>query len=219
MIVAIVPAYNEAHSIGSVIRGLFHHVDRVLVVNDGSTDDTANVARAAGATVLSHEVNRGQGAALETGHTWARMHCASHVLHFDADGQFDAEDVSKAISLMNEHGADVVLGSRFLHNDATSLPLSKRVLLPIWRELMQNALYGVELTDAHNGFRLLNERALHRVSISQDGMAHASEIIAQCVHHKLEIVELPIVVTYHEYGQGIGGAMRIFRDLFIGKFV
>ena len=87
MFLAIVPAYNESKRIGSVVRSLFDHVDMVVVVDDASRDATATLAQQAGATVLQHTVNRGQGAALETGHAYARSIDATYVLHFDGDGQ------------------------------------------------------------------------------------------------------------------------------------
>ena len=98
MFIAIVPAHNEESSIGSVVRSLVRHVDQVVVVDDGSRDATAKEAASAGAVVLRHAINRGQGAALETGHEYARRAGADFVLHFDADGQFDAADVPRSRS-------------------------------------------------------------------------------------------------------------------------
>ncbi len=220
MFVAIIPAYNEEEHINSVVRSLLGIVDTVVVVDDCSRDRTGEIARAAGAVVLRHRVNRGQGAALETGHVYARMIGADMVLHFDADGQFDATDISPARRALEESGADILIGSRFLDGRSTTIPFTKRyIILPIGRMLM-NALFGsIPLSDAHNGFRILTARALERIVITQDGMAHASEIPMIVKKEQLRYIEFPVKVTYHEYGQSALGGFKIIRDLFLGIFV
>ncbi len=218
MFLALVPAYNEEKRIGSVIRSLFGHVDEIVVIDDGSQDGTAKAARAAGATVLRHEINRGQGAALQTGQDYARKHGADFVIHFDGDGQFDTADIGAAKQHLIESKADILFGSRFLRQD-TRIPLTKRmILLPLAR-WMQRFLFGVRLSDAHNGFRVLNSTALNVITITQDRMAHATEIPVLAQRHGLSTVEFPVKIYYHEYGQGPKGALRILKDLFIGQFV
>ena len=212
MFLAIVPAYNEEKTVGSVVRNLFHHVDRVVVVDDGSSDGTGEAARAAGAVVLTHRLNRGQGAALETGHEYARWIGADYVLHFDADGQFDVADIAPALTALKESGAHMLIGSRLL--DARSaLPWFKRyVLFPLAR-LFHRVFFGVVLTDVHNGFRILSRRALEAIYLEQDRMAHATEILAQAKNCGLKTIEFPVKVVYREYGQGFGGgpvSSRIF---------
>lgn len=219
MLLAIVPAYNEVTHIGSVVRNLFDHVDRVLVVDDCSKDGTADAARAAGATVLSHEMNRGQGAALQTGHEYARMHGVTHVLHFDGDGQFDVKDIAPAFEKCKAHDADILFGSRHLDN-RSNVPWTKRYILhPLGRVF--NYFFGgkLKLSDAHNGFRIIHTRALDRLVITQDRMAHASEIPALVAAHKLSYVEFPVRVEYREYGQGVRGVMPIIRDTIFGKWI
>ena len=218
MFIAVVPAYNEEKTIGSVVQSLFDHVDRVVVVDDGSTDRTLEEAQAVGAVVLRHELNRGQGAAIETGHEYARAIGAEHVLHFDADGQFDAGDIRLALVKLKNTAADVLLGSRFL-DSRSSLPMVKRhLLLPLAR-IFHRLTYRTRLTDAHNGFRIVNRRALDSIRITQDRMAHASEIPAQAARAGLKIVELPVRVVYREYGQGMGGGARVIKELILGKFI
>ena len=218
MFLAIVPAYNEEKTIGSVVQGLFHHVDRVLVVDDGSADATAEAARGAGAVVLCHELNRGQGAALETGHEYARLVGAEYVLHFDADGQFDVADIGPAFEKLKNTSADVLFGSRFLDCRSNVPWIKRHVWLPLAR-LWHNAAYRTKMTDAHNGFRILNRRALDAIHITHDRMAHASEIPASASRLGLRIVEFPIRVVYREYGQGTTGAATIVRDLLLGRFI
>jgi glycosyltransferase involved in cell wall biosynthesis len=218
MTLAIVPAYNEASMIGSVVRSLFQHVDRVVVVDDGSGDNTASVARQAGATVLRHELNRGQGAAIETGHEYARGVGADYVVHFDADGQFDANDISGAIAALAGSGADILFGSRFL-DSRSAMPFTKRVVILPFARMVQRMLTGVRLSDAHNGFRILNAKAIREIRLTQDAMAHATEILALAKKRHLRHIEYPVKVVYREYGQGAFGGARVLADLFLEKFV
>ena len=215
MLVVIVPAYNEAERIGRVLRDLFEHdCKNVLVVDDGSSDATARVAKEAGAAVIRHALNRGQGAALETGNEWARQQGAEVVVHFDGDGQHEASDIAPAIAVLREHNLDAVLGSRFL-GVRSRVPFLKRVLiLPVSR-LVNYIFTGVLLSDAHNGFRVLGSRSLHSICIRQDGMAHNSEIVAELKARGFRFAEVPVRVTYHEFGQGIEGGIKIIWNLIL----
>lgn len=219
MLLAVVPAYNEEKNIGRVVRDLFEHgCERVLVVDDGSSDDTAAAATASGAIVISHQINRGQGAALETGDRFALVSGAETVVHFDADGQFNPADIAPARELMREKNLDIVLGSRFLDN-RSKIPFLKRFfILPVGR-LVNYFFTGLFLSDAHNGFRLISKNALAKMKITQDGMAHNSEIVAQIKKYNLPYAECPVEITYVEYGQGIGAGLKIIKDLFWAKFL
>lgn len=218
MFIAIVPAYNEEKRIGSVIRSLFDHVDEVIVVNDGSSDRTAQIALETGATVISHRINRGQGAALETGHEYARRRGADYVIHFDADGQFHVEDIAPALQKLQESQVDVLLGSRFLQKN-TKIPWQKKyILLPLARFFHKKYL-RLHLSDVHNGFRIFNQKALHHIRIKQDRMAHATEILQHIQRNNLTFVEHPVKVTYHEYGQRSMQGVDIIKDLFTGNFL
>jgi len=216
MFLAIVPAHNEEKNIGSVIRNLFKHVDKVVVVDDCSSDKTVTIAQEAGAIVLQHKINRGQGAALETGHDYAREINADYVLHFDGDGQFDVLDIIPALAKLNASGADILFGSRFLDKRSQIPWFKKYLILPSGR-LVNRIFTGLKLSDAHNGFRILNSRALQKIIITQDGMAHASEIVEQIVSRRLKCKEIPVTVVYHDFGQGFASGLRILRDLFFGK--
>ena len=218
MFIAIIPAYNEEKNIGSVIRNLLNLVDRVVVVDDGSLDQTAAAARAAGATVLGHKLNRGQGAAIETGHEYARIVGADFVIHFDGDGQFCVDDVGPALAALRESGADMLFGSRFLGNKSRLPFFKKHILLPLARSF-QNFFVGVKLTDAHNGFRILTARALAKIRLVQDRMAHATEIVEAVKAHRLKYIEFPVRVVYRKYGQGFREGMSILKDLLLGKFI
>jgi len=218
MLLAIVPAYNEAKRIEDVIKKLQDHVDEVVVVDDCSSDSTVEVAQKAGATVVTHKINLGQGAALETGHAYARKVGAEYVLHFDGDGQFDVADISPALAMLKEQKLDVVLGSRFMQKKGNVPPMKRYVIHPLAR-VFNFLITGLWLTDAHNGFRILNKKALNAIHIQQNRMAHASEILALVKKNNLTVAEVPITVTYHEYGQRGSAAFVIVRDLILGKFV
>lgn len=217
MFIAIVPAYNESEKIGSVVQSLLPHVDRVVVVDDGSTDDTSARARRAGAEVLMHPINLGQGAALETGHVYARAKKANGVLHFDGDGQFDPQDIKKAREILEEEKVDIVLGSRFLGKSSKIPWIKKYIILPSAR-FFNHLFTGLKLSDAHNGFRVLGPQALEKIKITHNGMAHATEIVSYIKKHHLTYKEIPITVRYHEYGQKMSGGFAIIKDLIIGKF-
>jgi polyprenyl-phospho-N-acetylgalactosaminyl synthase len=217
MFLAIVPAYNEEKRVGSVVRSLLDLVDVVVVVDDGSYDNTSKAAKDAGATVIRHKINRGQGAALETGHVYARNKYADYVLHFDADGQFSVDDICAALDALQVANADVLFGTRY-GDKASNVPWTKKYIIgPIGR-IVDRVFGSVELKDAHNGFRILTKKALNKIKITQSGMAHASEIPALVKKHHLSYIEVPVSVTYHEYGQGVGSGIKTVRDLFFGIF-
>lgn len=219
MVFVVVPAYNEEQEIGRVVRGLFQHGwNKIVVVNDGSSDETAAVARAAGATVLCHEINRGQGAALQTGNDYCLAAGAQTVVHFDGDGQFNPADIAGAVTLLENKNLDVIIGSRFL-DQRSIIPWFKRLfILPVAR-LINHFLTGLKLSDAHNGFRVLNRRAASIIIINQDGMAHNSEISYQIKKNNLNFTEYPVEVKYFENGQGIGGGIKIIIDFIIDKII
>lgn len=218
MWLAIVPAFNERARIADVVAALRGVVDEVVVVDDGSSDTTKTIAKVAGATVLSHRLNRGQGAALETGHAYARERGAKYVIHFDGDGQLSVADIVPAVRFLEEQGVDIVLGSRFLKDTAHVPWFKRRVLLPAAR-WFHRLFIGLHLSDAHNGFRVLGPRALAAIELQQDRMAHATEILSQIKRHNLTWREFPVTVQYHEYGQGSRGAFTIVRDLLLGSFI
>lgn len=210
----IIPCYNEAENISAVLRSVLPYGIPV-VVDDGSKDQTAKIASQNGAMVLRHIVNRGMGAALETGNRYAYNNGADIAVHFDGDGQHSAEEIPRIIRPIIEGGADVVLGSRFLKENNT--PFIKKWLILKTAIFFQNFLLKVKLTDAHNGFRALSAKALGKINLRQDGMAHATEIIEQIVKLGIKHVEAPVTVSYKEFGQGFLEGMQIVKDLLFGK--
>jgi glycosyltransferase involved in cell wall biosynthesis len=211
----VVPAWNEARTIGTVVRGLAEHLPRVVVVDDGSTDRCGEIALAEGATVMRHAINLGQGAALQSGIAYALSRNASHIATFDADGQHDPASIADLRAALDASGADVALGSRFLHGTPRMPALRRFVLQAAVR--LTRAQTGLALTDAHNGLRVFTRDAAARLEIRQPGMAHASEILATIARAKLRHVEVPTTVSYSEYslqkGQRIGNSVKILFDM------
>jgi glycosyltransferase involved in cell wall biosynthesis len=220
-VTAVVAAFNEARALGPVVEGLRPYVAEIVVVDDGSADDTAAVARRAGAVVIRHPINRGQGAALQSGIALALARGADVVVTFDADGQHVAADVPRIVDPVVRGKADVALGSRFLDGRSNVPPMRRLVLKSA--VLFTRLTTGLDLSDAHNGLRALSRKAAETIRIRQDRMAHASEILAEIGRHRLRFVEVPVTVLYTDYsrakGQSALGAFRILLDLMVGKGV
>ncbi|OGY89713.1 MAG: hypothetical protein A2927_00145 [Candidatus Komeilibacteria bacterium RIFCSPLOWO2_01_FULL_45_10] len=212
----IIPCYNDAAFLERVINSVKPY-GQVVVVDDGSTDNSREIAQSAQAIVLKHRLNRGQGAALETGDLYALREGAEIVVHFDADGQHQAAEIPRLIEPILKGEANVVFGSRFLKSDDFT-PFLKKWLILKPAILFQNLLLGVKLTDAHNGFRALSRKALELIRITQDGMAHASEIVEKVKLNGLKYREVPVTVLYNDFGQGFGGGLKILADWLFGKF-
>jgi polyprenyl-phospho-N-acetylgalactosaminyl synthase len=217
-IFCIIPAFNEEKTIGEVIEKVKPLVDNIVVVDDGSFDKTAVISGASGAVVLRHPLNRGQGAALETGNQYAMQNGAEIIFHFDADGQFSAEDIPAVLAPLLAGEADAVLGSRFLEKKSNLPFLKEKVLMPIAR-LVNRLLFGIILTDPQSGFRAATAEAWKKIKIQQDGMAHCSEIIAKIFKNKLRVREVSIIVRYDDFGLRFGGGVRVFKDLLLAKLM
>jgi glycosyltransferase involved in cell wall biosynthesis len=216
----VVPAFNEGPAIGQVVAELVAHGYPVVVVDDGSSDNTGVAARFAGAIVVRHPINRGQGAGIQTGLTYAVTRSAArYVATFDADGQHRVEDLSALRSALEGGRADVALGSRFLGH-APDIPLGRKALLKL-AIAFTTITEGVRLSDAHNGLRMFTRDAAAKLQITRDGMAHASEMVEQIRRLGLRYVEVPVTVRYTEYsrskGQSSRNALGILAELMVGK--
>ena len=196
----IIPAFNEEKTIGPVIDNLKrHHYSNIVVVDDCSKDNTEKISLQKGATVLSHIVNRGQGAALATGTEYALRNGADMIVHFDADGQMQVEDIPAMIGPIIRKQADVTIGSRFL-GKASNIPSSKIMILSLGR-LFLRLFYGVRLTDSQCGFRALSRRGAQLIEIKQDKAEHASEILIEIFKKHIRYKEVPVTIKYTEYSQ------------------
>jgi glycosyltransferase involved in cell wall biosynthesis len=172
----------------------------VILIDDGSTDDTAEIAKDFPLVFIRHELNLGQGAALETGMEAARQLDADFVVHFDADGQHDPADIIPLLGPLQKNEADIVFGSRFLEKKPSGLKPLKKIILRTGR-WVNFLITGVLLTDAHNGLRALNKTALHNIHFRQPGMAHASEILYEARNKSLRYMEMPVHIRYTRYSK------------------
>ena len=212
----VVPLYNEATVIGQVIddaRGTFANI---VCVDDGSSDGSATIARKHGARVIEHPFNLGQGAALQTGMEFVRRQTnARYIVTFDADGQHSVADAAAMVDRARAEDLAIIFGSRFL-DDATQVGWSKKLVLKTAAAVTKQQT-GLDLTDAHNGLRLLRRDALQQVVLRQDGMAHASEIVSQLACTGLPWAEMPVHIAYTDYskakGQSLLNSVNILVDL------
>lgn len=211
----VIAAYNEAEVIARVIADVRHRGFSIVLVDDGSADTTSVVAERAGAVVVRHPVNLGQGAALQTGIEFALYEGADVIVTFDADGQHRAADIAGLVDALAQDGVDYALGSRFL-GGAVNLPLARRLLLTAatWFTRITS---GLSLTDTHNGLRAMTRRGANAIRLRQNRMAHASEILSQIAASGLKYVEVPVTIEYSAYslskGQKLGDALSILVDL------
>ncbi len=208
----IIPALNEAKTIGRVVGELKKYNYEVVVIDDGSSDNTSQQAELAGAVVLIHLVNRGQGAALKTGIIYALQHGADILVTFDADGQHNAADVPKLLKPLLEHKAEATLGSRFLHGSPTGMPFLRKLILKI-AVVFTRLVSGLDVTDTHNGLRAFSRRAIEKIKINQDQMAHASEILDEIHKHKIKFIEVPITINYSDYSIAKGQSSFDFAKI------
>jgi glycosyltransferase involved in cell wall biosynthesis len=215
----VIPAFNEEKSIGRVVAEVKKYAPNIIVVNDGSGDKTAEVGREAGAEIIDHIINRGQGAALKTGFNYALGRGAEIIVTFDADGQFLPSEIPGLIRPIAEGEADAVLGSRFITNNS-KIPLIRKLVLKS-AILFTRITTGLGLSDAHNGFRAFSRKAIELIDLKQDRMAHASEILHEIKRLGLKYKEVPVTVSYTDYSMGKGqsslNALGILWELLIGK--
>jgi polyprenyl-phospho-N-acetylgalactosaminyl synthase len=210
----IVPAYNEESRIGEVIADISKYADKVVVVDDCSTDNTVKKVRGKNVVLLRHAVNLGQGAAIQTGFDYAKLSGAEVIVTFDADGQFLASEIPAMIKPIIENKADITLGSRF-KGKTINMPLLRKVVLKVGI-IFTYIFSGIKLSDTHNGFRALRRNAIDRLEITQNRMAHASEIIDKIAKSGLSYVEVPVTVKYNtdmKKGQTNLNAIRIIASL------
>ncbi len=212
----ICAAYNEATAIGRVVTELGRAGHQVIVVDDGSRDRTRDVAAAAGAHVVAHPINLGQGAALQTGIDYALSQGADILVTFDADGQHRVSDIARLTEALRQARADFALGSRFL-GQSSNLPKLRRWLLKA-ATVFTRLTTGLRLTDSHNGLRAFTRTGAAAIRLRQNRMAHASEILVEIAHSGLRYVEVPVTIDYTAYslakGQRIGDSLTILLDLF-----
>lgn len=214
----VVPLYNEAGVVRQVIAEARNTFRNIVCVDDGSSDDSVSEALAGGAIVLRHPINLGQGAALQTGIEFARRQPdAEYFVTFDSDGQHKVSDAAAMVDRLREEPLDIIFGSRFLDGRTNASALKKLVLRTA--VLFERLSTGVRLTDAHNGLRAFNRRTAFAFKITQNRMAHASEMVSQVGKNRLRYAEQPVHIIYTEYsrskGQSLWNSVNILSELFI----
>lgn len=218
----VIAAYNEQPRLGETLRRLLACGYRnVAVVDDGSRDATYQVAMDAGVWVLRHLVNLGQGAALQTGIAFALERGADVIVTFDADGQHDPAEIESMTAPVLRGDVDLAIGSRFL-GTAENIPFARKMVLKggvLFTRLFSN----IKVTDTHNGFRAFSRAAAGKMKITQNRMAHASEILDRIREHDLRFVEVPCTIRYSAEtmakGQSSWNAVKIVLQLFLGRLV
>lgn len=214
----VIPLYNEERVIGDVVAEVRTAFPQVVCVDDGSSDRSADLAARAGASVVRHPLNLGQGAALQTGFEYVLADPSmQYVVTFDADGQHQIADAIGMVERLRAGDADVVFGSRFL--DERSKPtFAKNVVL---RAAVgyTNMTTRTRLTDAHNGLRAISRPVVEKLDITQNRMAHASELVAQIGALKVSYVEHPVHILYTDYskakGQSLWNSINILAELIL----
>ncbi len=212
----VIPVFNEAQGLEQVVRQTLAVFPNVVCVDDGSRDGSVEAVLRTGAHLVRHPVNLGQGAALQTGLTYARAQPgAQYFVMFDADGQHRLEDAGAMVEVARSGEVDIVLGTRFAEN-AHSVPLLKRIVLRT-AVALSPAGRKLKLTDAHNGLRVLTRPVADDLQITMNGMAHASEIVSYLGRSNWRVREVPVSIRYTEYsrskGQSLLNGVNILFDL------
>ena len=216
----VIPLYNEATVVREVISQARETFPYIVVVDDGSKDDSARQAAAAGAIAVRHPVNLGQGAALQTGFSYILEKTnANYVVTFDADGQHSTTDAAAMVAAAREEELAVILGSRFLQGPSPVGRLKRLVLRTA--AAVSSRTSGMHLTDAHNGLRVIRRDVLVQLNLKQNRMAHASEIIRKIGATGLPWREFPVHIVYTDYsrskGQSLWNSVNILVDLLFSE--
>jgi len=208
MICIILPAYNEAPVIGQVLDGVKKEVKKeklsakVVVIDDGSIDQTGKIAQKKGVRVLRHVLNRGLGGALGTGLAYAKKAGADIAATLDSDGQHDPADIKKVIKPILDGKADVVIGTRW-KSDKDKIPLDRKIITPL-SNILTFLLFGIPTSDSQSGFRAFSKKAINTITIRTQGMEVSSELFGEIKKKKLKLTEVPIKVIYTSYSRKKG---------------
>lgn len=218
----IVPAFNEADAIGAVVDSVLACGYQVVVVDDASTDGTSKALRSRPVHLLTHVENLGQGAALQTGITYALLQGAEYLVTFDADGQHCVAEIEKLLEPLRTGSADIALGTRFSGGgEAVNIPPLRRRMLSV-ATFFTRLTTGLKLTDTHNGFRAMTAESARKFEITLNRMAHASQLLRQIAQQHLRYVEVPVHVLYTDYslqkGQRISNVFNIVWESLMELF-
>ena len=214
------PCYNEASVIRATVSGVLEKGYTVVVVDDCSKDNTKNELAGLPIFYLKHRTNLGQGAALQTGISFALQKGADYFVTFDADGQHDCGDIEGMMQLLESSKADIVFGSRFLSGSKTNVSGSRNFVLNVARHV-NYIVSGILLSDAYNGLRLFNRKAASLLKLTENKMAHATQIQILVAKKKLVFSEYPNSILYNDYSKSKGlrnmDGIKIFFEIFLHK--
>lgn len=218
-ILVCIPAFNESKTIAQVIMKSKRYADEIIVYDDGSADDTYEVAESAGATVIRNTKNNGYGAAIKSLFQAAKQQNADIMVTLDSDGQHDPDQIPQIIEPLLKQGFDLVIGSRFLDsNGKEKVPRFRSFGIKTITKLTQAASYH-GITDSQSGFRAYNKNALSKINLFEDGMAVSTEILIRASENKLLTTEVPITINYdikdtsthNPISHGIGVLYSVFQ--------
>jgi len=209
-ILVIIPVYNEEHAvIYQVVDGVLELGYNVLIIDDGSEIkyDFRNIERL---NIVTHDMNSGQGEAINTGFRFAINNGFDYCISFDGDGQHDPDEIKLFGKRMRENPKDILLGSRFLTIDGTNVGFVKKIVLKCGI-LLNYMLSGILLTDSNCGYRMFNKKAMKLISFQAKRMGHASELMWLIKFNKLSYSEVPVNIKYTDYSKKKGQhLLRIF---------
>jgi dolichol-phosphate mannosyltransferase len=217
--IAAMPAYNEAHAIAEVIQGCKKYVDKVVVVDDGSTDNTVDIAESLGAYVVRHNINMGYGAALQHCFETARKLGANSMVIIDSDGQHDPSEIPKLLEPL-EDGFDLVIGSRFVNGSGKNVPIYRKFGMKIL-DIATYIAGGLNVSDSQSGFRAYGRKAIETINLNGTDMSAGSEILIQARDYRLKFTEVEIHCRYdledcsseHPFIHGPRVLFRILKDM------
>ncbi|MFP5222899.1 MAG: glycosyltransferase family 2 protein [Acidobacteriota bacterium] len=218
----VIPVYNESGVIRDVIQSLKPYNYTVVAIDDGSSDESYAILKSIDwIHTLHHILNLGQGAAIQTGITYALDCGAKFIVTFDSDGQHPANEIGNIVDILAQGDADVVLGSRFLNEASCAcVPKIKRIVLKL-ATFFTRLSCGIDVSDTHNGFRGFTASAARHIHITQNRMSHASQILSQIARSGLKYAEYPVTICYTEYsmakGQKISNSLNILWDSLFSK--
>lgn len=217
---AVIPAYNEETKVAQVVKDVLKYVDEVIVVDDGSADNTAEAAQQAGAAVIKHAQNCGPGAAPMTGFLAARKKGADFVVTLDADGQMNPADIPELLKPLKEKKADIAFGNRFAGRN--SIPIIRRLFNAAGNFITFFAT-GKWIPDSQSGFKAFNRKVLDEIDLRMSGFEYCTEIVRECVHNKWRDVHVPVKVVYSEYtmakGQSFAGGVKTALKILLRSFL
>lgn len=220
----IVPAFNEEATIKMVIdelkkQKIWGLKKEIVVINDGSVDSTAKIAHRENATVISHVINRGLGAALSTGLKYVKKNKFDIAITFDADGQHKAKDLERLIKPILKNKADIVIGARQFNKEG--MPIDRKII-NTFANIITYILFNVLVSDSQSGLRAFSNKAIQLIEIRTNRMEVSSELLRQAKVKKLKVKEIPISAIYTNYskikGQKNINAINILMKMLIYKF-